>query len=96
MAQLKQRIRIETDGPLGKTARVSLIDVVDGEEVERPLRYVTGATVRLDVDGLVRASLEVLMVEGRFDAELEQLAVRYIGPGRWRLRKLWRAVRSWL
>lgn len=89
MARL--RVRIEADGHMGRTAHVYVVDERGERLGELP---VTCADVAVSVDDVNRATLEVLLVEGHFNAELERLAISHVGRRRWRLRKLWSKVRS--
>lgn len=79
MAELR-RIRIDAAGETGRNAHVYVLDKNGEPAGELP---VTRATVTLDVDGLNRATLEVVHVAGRFDALLEELIVEYRPSRRW-------------
>lgn len=88
------RIRIESDG-IGSHSRVLALEPGGGET---ELRCVTGADVRLRVGELNTATLEVIVIGGCIEAELERLMVRVNGVSRvkrlaWWARKLW--WRAW-
>jgi len=98
-------VRIVSDGHIGHHARVLLVEKVktdDGEDevvtdVTTALR-VRSIGIDLTVGEVNRARLECLAVTGEIDAELDSLAIRFVGRTRfgrlvWRLKKWWWNVR---
>jgi len=99
------RLRIVNESGVGHRTRVLLVEDVDHDgEIVEVVRDVTAALrvtkidVAVHVGEVNRAHLECLAVTGEIDAELDALAIRFVGRTRfgllvWRLKKWWWNVR---
>ena len=73
------RIRIETDGPFGHQAPVFF---VDGDEETEISSACTGIHFDTTVDGINTATLELVKVEGKLEAELIDVVLKHVRPRR--------------
>ena len=92
---MKNRIRIESTENVITNAGVWFIPE-DGEPVDIR-RCVTAVDFHYEIGAVGRASLEVLLVEGTFEAEIGEVTVRELKRhARFRrTRRVWRRLVSW-
>lgn len=80
-------VRIETDGLVGRQARV-FFQPDDGEEVDIS-SVCTGVRVDIRVDDANTAVLELIKVDGLLHAELVDVVVKHVRPKR---QRFWRRL----